>query len=1762
MSIKVLNEFLPRAEQARLGAVKVGQSLNITEQGTLDVSSYMNVMARTTNVVSEIPYELNISVEDGKFSAKTGTRYSFANSPYNLLPTDRQITADITGERYVCVDSYTNLVLTEAYDTNYSLPIAKISINNGKVVSIDALYPGFGATDNTVFVLPGVSGLIPAGRLANGGLNNQEFKYTEAKKVQVSEDGTYLVGCNDTDLVLLSEDVTYDADLNGNRLNDTPVNYAICGKVVVENGKITEFVSRPTFHALDYYDMDLNYAKREDLGQLAYKDKVSTSDIAVGGIAQSAVTGLITALNNKQDTLTLDDIPKASSSNPVKSSGIYSELAKKQDNLTAGTGIDITNNVISEVSIAYVNYGTGLYADITDLIANKKIILCKYEGRIYQYTAPYTSGSASYYYFTCVDTYNSVKYLRVDQGSNWTNGSQGIQATITGAASTVTSSNLTKNRAVISNASGKIAVSDTTDTELSYVHGVTSNIQTQLNEKVVKNSNIVGSTHTKITYDSKGLVTSGADLTASDIPPITLDKLTDITATANELNVLDGITATTQELNYVDGVTSNIQTQLNSKLDKVSTASDNNRFYAISPTGTQTVLEGEQEGTSANTVTLRTSTGTIRTATPTDNNDATTKKYVDDALAGKQDSLNPGNGIEIDANNNINIIQKGTSYSVFGALKDEAGILSQFNSSNFALLSVLFPDTFNKAKIILHAQTGTIYANWQTLLCDTYSTKLLISSETGIPKFYISSNTVLSSTPLSANTWYWFCVDDDGTNATYYAIQDNNYTLNTLPSLSSWTAYSKITHEDFVNAFKNTSLQVGKDFWTDAWTGKIDLKQSQITINDTEAWKYEISDAQPALATLDKYGLVKPDGVTININNGLITFKNTPGYITANSPALNGTPTAPTAAKGTNNKQIANTEYVRNELADYVVKNNNITAGTHTKITYDAKGLVTAGTDIKLSDVTDITASASEVNVLDGITTSTTELNYVKGVTSSIQTQLNNKQATISDLATIRSGATAGSTALQPSDVIDNVTSTATDQPLSANQGKILQEQIDDLKSIGRFLSIWNCKIGKPTSEPESLPYTYHTGDYFLVGEVNESGTNYRPAGSSYTGAASTVVETEVVKVADMYYYDGTTWQLSQNSQRTVSFADIAGQPTDNTNLSNALNNKVTKNNAITGATHTKITYDSKGLVTGGSDLTTSDIPSLPVSKLTGVTATASELNVLDGIDTTTTALNYTKDVTSPIQAQIDTKLNYADYGLIVPDTTNMKVLKTYEYDISNTSVYTFCKFKNDKSNLADLTGDAIFRITITGTNINQNIEGIISVRQAVESPYIVIRNRRGSSSTATTGIRSIHTCYPKALNNGYDWLIELSAYNATPRHIKIEVLKSDTGFEWLDTATLTTYNSTYQTRASITAYTIDGIIGYPNLYWNVNSASSAGYISSYLPKLIPGTMPKTGEATLASQFVFMSGNLIYPATNKTKAIDPGFGIVYSSTAVANNTTYTYTYLRQKGTVSSLTNIPHATLATGNKVWFRCHLDNSGNIISDNYVDTEMRPGYTWYYIGVASSARALMLDLTSSIFLTLDTEGNLTHINGKKITSTDLLNYAPLKSPALTGIPTTPTAAKGTNNKQIANTEYVRNELADYVVKNADIAGATHTKITYDAKGLVTAGSDITLADVTDITATTTEVNYLSGVTSNVQTQLNNKANSSQLSNYQLLITSSNKLSADLLSEGSNNKLVSQAEKSTWNAKQNALTAGTNINITNNTISTNAAQVIIRRYS
>lgn len=90
------------------------------------------------------------------------------------------------------------------------------------------------------------------------------------------------------------------------------------------------------------------------------------------------------------------------------------------------------------------------------------------------------------------------------------------QDIITGAATTITSANLDVDRALISNASGKVAVSPVTSTELGYLDGVTSAVQTQLNGKVDEVNGAVttastGSTVVRNITLSTGDPSGGAD---------------------------------------------------------------------------------------------------------------------------------------------------------------------------------------------------------------------------------------------------------------------------------------------------------------------------------------------------------------------------------------------------------------------------------------------------------------------------------------------------------------------------------------------------------------------------------------------------------------------------------------------------------------------------------------------------------------------------------------------------------------------------------------------------------------------------------------------------------------------------------------------------------------------------------------------------------------------------------------------------------------------------------------------------------------------------------------------------------------------------------------------------------------------------------------------------------------------------------------------------------------------------------------------------
>ena len=101
--------------------------------------------------------------------------------------------------------------------------------------------------------------------------------------------------------------------------------------------------------------------------------------------------------------------------------------------------------------------------------------------------------------------------------SDWS-AFNGKQAVITGGATTIDTENLDANLALVSDGSGKVGVSAVSNTELGYVGGVTSAIQTQLNGKAVRAATQ--------TFTGGNTFTSTAAFTAQNasVPGITISS--------------------------------------------------------------------------------------------------------------------------------------------------------------------------------------------------------------------------------------------------------------------------------------------------------------------------------------------------------------------------------------------------------------------------------------------------------------------------------------------------------------------------------------------------------------------------------------------------------------------------------------------------------------------------------------------------------------------------------------------------------------------------------------------------------------------------------------------------------------------------------------------------------------------------------------------------------------------------------------------------------------------------------------------------------------------------------------------------------------------------------------------------------------------------------------------------------------------------------------------------------------------------------------
>ena len=82
-----------------------------------------------------------------------------------------------------------------------------------------------------------------------------------------------------------------------------------------------------------------------------------------------------------------------------------------------------------------------------------------------------------------------------------------------------------------------------------------------------------------------------------------------------------------------------------------------------------------------------------------------------------------------------------------------------------------------------------------------------------------------------------------------------------------------------------------------------------------------------------------------------------------------------------------------------------------------------------------------------------------------------------------------------------------------------------------------------------------------------------------------------------------------------------------------------------------------------------------------------------------------------------------------------------------------------------------------------------------------------------------------------------------------------------------------------------------------------------------------------------------------------------------------------------------------------------------------------WTKLGISSTVSSTEIGYVDGVTSAIQTQ-----LDAKLSTATAASTYAPLASPALTGVPTAPTAAANTNTTQVATTAYVQTEITDLI--------------------------------------------------------------------------------------------------------------------------------------
>jgi hypothetical protein len=146
---------------------------------------------------------------------------------------------------------------TELHGYKYILPPCLFTVSSEKkVTSVDQVFNGFGYIGSTVFALPGVQVIVPAGKDLTGKPRSTIFtsdKVSIYTPDPIQNNHTYTLVFNGS-IEASYELVTYNLHDNVNYQQGQPYAKAIVGTVAFTENNVTNLTNKATFQAVDYND--------------------------------------------------------------------------------------------------------------------------------------------------------------------------------------------------------------------------------------------------------------------------------------------------------------------------------------------------------------------------------------------------------------------------------------------------------------------------------------------------------------------------------------------------------------------------------------------------------------------------------------------------------------------------------------------------------------------------------------------------------------------------------------------------------------------------------------------------------------------------------------------------------------------------------------------------------------------------------------------------------------------------------------------------------------------------------------------------------------------------------------------------------------------------------------------------------------------------------------------------------------------------------------------------------------------------------------------------------------------------------------------------------------------------------------------------------------------------------------------------------------------------------------------------------------------